>query len=409
MDSLTQIVLGAACGEIVLGKKVGNRAMLWGAIGGTIPDLDVVIGKLFMQPIDALAFHRGFMHSLLFAVLFPFVMALIVHALYASNLYLNKWYKRSLFSVWMLLMILILYQINISEIQSEGSFPWARLIVGILLLISAAIFMLKRYVLKVPNIAKTSYADWYWLFFWSIFTHPLLDSCTTYGTQLFQPFSDFRVSFNNISVADPLYTLPFLCCLLVASWFARGLQRRYHWNLAGVVISSFYMLFTVGNKLYIDSKFEKSLEKAGISYQRYTTSPTILNNIYWKGTAENDTAYFHAGYSHFDNSEYFEDFIVFPKNQQQRAVLKEDDTFQTLAWFSNGYYFITQIDSLSYQISDLRFGLSTDTYTDREDFIFKFLVNKEENGLVLINDGSPPRDDKMKSVFERLMVRIMGK
>ena len=38
MDSLTQIVLGAAVGEAVLGKKIGTRAMLWGAIAGTIPD-----------------------------------------------------------------------------------------------------------------------------------------------------------------------------------------------------------------------------------------------------------------------------------------------------------------------------------------------------------------------------------
>ena len=46
MDSLTQIILGAACGEAVLGKKIGNRALLFGAIGGTIPDLDVFIGRL---------------------------------------------------------------------------------------------------------------------------------------------------------------------------------------------------------------------------------------------------------------------------------------------------------------------------------------------------------------------------
>ena len=37
MDSITQIVLGAACGEAVLGKKIGNKALLFGAIGGTIP------------------------------------------------------------------------------------------------------------------------------------------------------------------------------------------------------------------------------------------------------------------------------------------------------------------------------------------------------------------------------------
>ena len=42
MDSLTQIVLGASVGEAALGRKVGNRAMVWGAIAGTIPDLDVI-------------------------------------------------------------------------------------------------------------------------------------------------------------------------------------------------------------------------------------------------------------------------------------------------------------------------------------------------------------------------------
>ena len=74
MDSLTQIVLGAACGEIALGKKIGNKALLFGAIGGTIPDLDVFIGKfLYNNEIQAMAFHQGFMHSLLFVVLAAFL------------------------------------------------------------------------------------------------------------------------------------------------------------------------------------------------------------------------------------------------------------------------------------------------------------------------------------------------
>ena len=42
MDSLSQIVLGAAVGEVVLGKRLGNRAMVWGAVAGTLPDMDRV-------------------------------------------------------------------------------------------------------------------------------------------------------------------------------------------------------------------------------------------------------------------------------------------------------------------------------------------------------------------------------
>jgi len=62
MDSITQIVLGAAAGDAVLGKRIGNRAMVWGAIAGTIPDLDI-IGNLWMSELDSLAFHRGISHS----------------------------------------------------------------------------------------------------------------------------------------------------------------------------------------------------------------------------------------------------------------------------------------------------------------------------------------------------------
>lgn len=77
MDSLTQIVLGAAVGEVVLGKKIGNKAMLYGAIAGTIPDLDVLASH-FTDTVTALEMHRGFTHSILFSVLFAPVFGWIV-------------------------------------------------------------------------------------------------------------------------------------------------------------------------------------------------------------------------------------------------------------------------------------------------------------------------------------------
>ena len=68
MDSLTQIVLGASVGELVLGKKIGNKAILWGAIAGTLPDLDVLL-RYFTDEISATQMHRGFSHSIVFALL----------------------------------------------------------------------------------------------------------------------------------------------------------------------------------------------------------------------------------------------------------------------------------------------------------------------------------------------------
>ena len=67
MDSLTQIVLGAAVGEVILGKKLGNRAVIWGAIAGTIPDLDVFLNFIVSDKLTATLMHRAFTHSFLFA------------------------------------------------------------------------------------------------------------------------------------------------------------------------------------------------------------------------------------------------------------------------------------------------------------------------------------------------------
>lgn len=77
MDSLTQIVLGAAVGEAVLGKKVGNKAMLYGAIAGTIPDLDVLASH-FTDTTKALLIHRGFTHSIAFSLIFAPVFGWLV-------------------------------------------------------------------------------------------------------------------------------------------------------------------------------------------------------------------------------------------------------------------------------------------------------------------------------------------
>lgn len=74
MDSITQATLGAAVGEAVLGKKLGNRAILWGLLFGTLPDLDVIFSP-FLDTARQLEFHRGASHSLLLMVLATFLLA----------------------------------------------------------------------------------------------------------------------------------------------------------------------------------------------------------------------------------------------------------------------------------------------------------------------------------------------
>jgi inner membrane protein len=68
MDTFTHIALGAAVGEIMLGKKLGKRAMIIGAAANTFPDIDF-LASLWLSPADNVLAHRGFTHSILCMVL----------------------------------------------------------------------------------------------------------------------------------------------------------------------------------------------------------------------------------------------------------------------------------------------------------------------------------------------------
>ncbi|REJ81937.1 MAG: metal-dependent hydrolase [Bacteroidetes bacterium] len=84
MDSLTQALLGASVGEAILGKKAGNRAMAWGALGGTIPDLDV-LSQNFVEPLRAIELHRAFSHSIIFCVIAAVIIGLLISKIHSEK------------------------------------------------------------------------------------------------------------------------------------------------------------------------------------------------------------------------------------------------------------------------------------------------------------------------------------
>tara|TARA_R110002126_G_scaffold39767_1_gene117583 strand:- start:47580 stop:48638 length:1059 start_codon:yes stop_codon:yes gene_type:complete len=337
MDSITQIVLGAACGEAVLGKKIGNRALLFGAIGGTIPDLDVFIGRLlYSNEIQAMAFHRGFMHSILFAVLSCFFFGWLTYKLY-----------------------------NLGKRKDT-----------------------------------TNLNDWVLLFFWSILTHPILDCFTPYGTQLFAPFSDYRVAFNNISVADPFYTVPFLLCMIILMFFNRTSTKRKSWLKTGIYISSIYMMLTIFNKLYMDSVFKASFEKAGISYQRFSAQPTILNTILWYAVTESKDKYYLTFYSLFDQKSISDKMITVDKNHD--LIDMSDENLKTLTWFSNNYYNISKKEKVgTYKYVDLRYPILNPDDANTSVFNFTVFYQNDEWDILPFGGTSPNKEDLAKFI-ERL-------
>ena len=398
MDSLTQMVLGAAVGKAAMGKKLGNRAALWGGIAGTIPDLDVM-ANLFMDPLDALVFHRGITHSVVFSILASLIMGYLVPIIYK-----NPKHKFVAGGLWILLATL-----SCGGIFFLGGITILKSLISTLLLGVFIWIIYKKY--SSSCYSTFNYAtvkDWQWMFWWSFITHPILDCFTTYGTQILLPFSDTRVAFNNIAVADPIYTIVLIVFLVWALNTSIPVSRRLKLNNIGLIISSLYMVFTLVNKQYINHVFTKSLDEQGIHYSRYMTTPTIFNNVLWSGVAESDTSYFFGQYSWFDTEKKFEINEIAKKRNLVGSALDNDHTLKTLSWFSNGYFSLNTTNPDSLQWYDLRFGSFRLTTQSKDEFVFKFDLIKKGDAFIMDKQPTRPRDGDTGAMFRALWNRIKG-
>ena len=91
MDSVTQFALGAALGELVLGRKIGWRAALWGGVCGTLPDLDVFVP--LGDAVSDFTYHRSVSHSVfVLALAAPLIAELLTRMNSRRAEYRGRWY-----------------------------------------------------------------------------------------------------------------------------------------------------------------------------------------------------------------------------------------------------------------------------------------------------------------------------
>ncbi|MBY0345522.1 MAG: metal-dependent hydrolase [Neisseriaceae bacterium] len=99
MDSLTQIALGAAVAVAVMGRHTSvKKAAFWGAVAGTLPDLDVLInyGDVVLNTV----LHRGHSHALFWITLFSVPFGVLVAKLAKQTALWRRWSV----SMWLAMM-----------------------------------------------------------------------------------------------------------------------------------------------------------------------------------------------------------------------------------------------------------------------------------------------------------------
>jgi inner membrane protein len=186
-------------------------------------------------------------------------------------------------------------------------------------------------------------------------THGLLDACTTYGTQLLWPFSDARIAWNNVSVVDPLVTLPLIMLVTIAL-----VKKNPVFARIGMVWVCAYLLLGVLQRERAEAAGQALAESRGHDPVRLEAKPGFANLLVWKIVYETDARFYvdavrvglgtrvYPGDS-ISQLNVARDFPDLRENSRQRADIER------FRWFSNDYLAVDQVDPD--RIVDVRYSM----------------------------------------------------
>ncbi len=335
MDSLTHIALGACMGEAFAGHKVGKKAMLWGALAQSIPDIDF-INAFWLNTSENLLAHRGFTHSIIFCIAVTFIMAFFA----------ERWHR--------------------------------------------------------PH--NISFTRWTLFFGAAVFLHIFLDAFNNYGVGWLEPFSKYRISFNVMYVADPLFSLiPGIALVMLIIMRSFNKKRRFWWRL-GLASCLFYLSYCVINKLIINREVKQLLAKQEVKYNRYFTTPAPLQSWLWFVVADVDSGYYVGYRSVFDKTIHMP-LYYFPRNGYLLDDIREQKQLKELIRFSQGYYTVEKRkDTMIF--NDLRFGQVIGWENPREDFAFHYYIQPDIDNTLVVQRGRFAKWNKRS--FKLFLKRVKG-
>ncbi len=188
-------------------------------------------------------------------------------------------------------------------------------------------------------------------------THGLLDACTSYGTHLLWPFALERVSWNLVSIIDPLFSLPLLILIILGVWY-----RRIWCPRAAAIFCLIYLLFAVSQHREAEMAQSELISQRDHNATKQIIKPSIGNVFLHR------SVYLHDGVYYVDAIHVFPGLSskiyaggevgalnikeAFPQFKESKRLMKDVSRFSRL---SNGY--LCQHPELDDIIGDVRYGM----------------------------------------------------
>lgn len=256
--------------------------------------------------------------------------------------------------------------------------------------------------------SQANYSTWFQLFFWGIFTHPLLDSLTLYGTQLFLPFSDYRVALNTISIVDPFYTLPLIVCTIRSATLRKrkSAEQSIRMVKLGLLLSTAYLVLTAANKFQVDQRFEEAFKQQGIQPKDWLTNPVLFSNLLWY-TVTVDDSVCRIGYLSVLRPGDPIRFETYPRRTELEKRIVDPVGLERLKWFSKGFYVLEEQES-GLGFYDIRFG-KTDLdgrAGNEQTFVFYFRIPEPGQRPLAIRQTIARADADFGALFGQIHHRI---
>ena len=234
-------------------------------------------------------------------------------------------------------------------------------------------------------------------------THALLDACTTYGTQLLWPFSNARIAWNNVSVVDPLFTIPLLLLLI---WSLSRKSRSFAFLSVAYALS--YLGLGAVQQKRAESHVQRLVESRNHQAINLGLKPSFANILVWKSVYEHEGRFYvdavRAGLSmsivegtSTEKLDLRKHFTWLDSASQQA---KDIDRF---AWFSNYHLGIDPDNSL--RIIDIRYSL----IPNQLDGMWGIILDESASPSQHVEwNTTRPQGEQMATEVDRLWELING-